>query len=207
MKSLAILGASGHGKVVADVALCAGCSEITFFDDAFPAVRSNGRWSVVGDTRALLERSPEFDAVIVAIGVNSTRLKVQRKLANAGLKFIALIHPHAVLADGVKVGDGTVVMAGAIINTDSVIDEACIVNTSAIIDHDCNIAAGAHISPGAALAGGVSVGSESWVGIGACVKQLVKIGASVVVGAGSVVLRDIPEGETVVGNPARALLK
>lgn len=207
MSSLAIFGASGHGRVVADIARCVGWRQIAFFDDAYPDVRNNGKWNVIGDFRDLINRTSEFDAVIVAIGANSTRLKVQRKLGGIGFNLATLVHPGAIVAKDVSIGCGAVVMAGAVINSDTVICEACIVNTSAIIDHDCNIAAGAHISPGAALAGGVSVGSGSWVGIGACVKQLVRIGASVVIGAGSVVLRDVPDGETVVGNPARSLLK
>ncbi|SDJ09508.1 acetyltransferase [Billgrantia gudaonensis] len=202
---LAILGASGHGKVVADTALQAGWTEVVFYDDAWPELEENGAWSVAGDTAALLSQLAEFEGVVVGIGNNRTRLAKTRKLACAGARLATIVHPRAVVSSQANIGRGSVVFAGAVIQVDSQLGEACIVNTNASIDHDCQLAPGIHVCPGVNLAGLVTVGEACWIGIGASVKQQVRIGAGVTVGAGAAVIRDIPDGEVVVGVPARAL--
>ena len=203
MKRLALLGASGHGKVVAEVAMLSGWSEVVFFDDAWPQCLRVGVWSVLGTTAQLMADLKQFDGVFVAIGDCKTRLQKLRILASAGADLPTLVHPHAVVSRHAKLGAGTVVMAGAVINADADIGMACIVNTGSTVDHDCHLADGVHISPGANLAGAVKVDSCSWVGIGAVVRQGQIIGPHVIVGAGSVVVSDVPSGQTVVGNPAR----
>jgi len=202
LKRLAILGASGHGKVVADCAECAGWNEIVFFDDAWPKMERNGVWRVVGDTNTLLNDLNLYDGVIVAIGHNETRLKKQAELLDHGATMVSIIHPNAQISQYSQLGIGSVVMAGVVINVDTKIGTACIINTSATIDHDCIIGDGVHISPGAHLAGGVIVGDFSWIGIGSSIRQLIKIGKKTVVGAGAVVINDIKDDCTVVGNPA-----
>ncbi|UQB43353.1 acetyltransferase [Thiomicrospira microaerophila] len=204
MKRLAILGASGHGKVVADIAELNGW-DVVFFDDAFPRVSHLAHWSVMGNTQDLLADLQRFDGCFVAIGNNRIRLDKQQMLAEKGATFPVLIHPSAVVSRYAKVEAGCVVMAGAVVNPFALVQQACIINTSATIDHDCVLAEGLHISPGAHLAGAVSVGTCSWVGIGASVKQCVKIGAHVVVGAGAAVVKDVSDGLTVVGVPAKPL--
>jgi sugar O-acyltransferase (sialic acid O-acetyltransferase NeuD family) len=205
MKRLAILGASGHGKVVADTALSAGWAEVVFFDDGWPGLQANGHWPVVGDTRSLMERLAGFDGAIVAIGRNEVRLEKTRALERAGAKLVSLVHPSAVISTHAVVGPGSVVFAGAVIQVDSRLGKACIVNTGATLDHDCTLGDAVHICPGVNLAGGVQVGDLAWVGIGSSVKQLVRIGSRVTVGAGAAVISDVADGDTVVGVPARAL--
>ena len=205
MNTLALLGASGHGKVVADVALAARWKSVVFFDDAWPYRADNGHWPVVGNTAALLANLSQFDGVIVAIGNCSIRWKKQQELQAAGACMATVVHPKAFVSDYAKLGLGTVVMAGAVVNVDAVIGNACIINTGASVDHDCTLADGVHISPGAHLSGNVSVGSCSWVGVGAAVRQGMHISASVMVGAGAVVVKPVPHGQTVVGNPARLI--
>lgn len=202
---LAILGASGHGKVVADTALQTGWQEVVFFDDAWPQLTNNGVWPVVGDTQALLETARTFDGVIVGIGNNTIRLAKTRVLKGAGAPIVTIIHPSAVVSPMARLGAGCVVFAGAVIQVDCRLGMACIVNTRASIDHDCVLGNGVHICPGANLAGLVHVGEASWVGIGASVKQLIHIGRDVMVGAGAAVVADIADSDSVVGVPARSI--
>lgn len=205
MKRLAILGASGHGKVVADTAERCGWHSVAFFDDAWPELQQNGAWPVVGDTAALLEQLAAFDGVLVAIGNNKIRYAKLLAMRSAGGCLVTLIHPAATVSRYAEIGKGTVVFAGAVINAGTQIGQGNIVNTGCSIDHDCVLGEAVHISPGARLAGGVWVGDESWVGIGASVRQLIKIGLRVVVGAGSVVVSNIPNDVTVAGVPAKRL--
>lgn len=205
MKRLALLGASGHGKVIADTAECCGWQEIEFFDDAWPDRRSNGCWPVVGDTTALLANVGRFDGVLVAIGNNHIRQAKLLELQAAGAHIVSLIHPSATFSRYASLGVGSVVFAGAVINADTQIGQGAILNTGCSVDHDCILGNAVHISPGARLAGGVQMGDLSWVGIGASIRQLVLIGSSVIVGGGAAVIADVSDGLTVVGVPARSL--
>lgn len=205
MKRLALLGASGHGKVVADAALAAGWQSVVFFDDAWPGRSVNGHWPVLGDTAALLARLPEFDGVLVAIGDCATRWQKQQALRAAGAPLVTVVHPHACVSSLATLGMGSVVMAGAVVNVDAVVGEACIINTGATVDHDCRLAHAVHVSPGANLSGNVTVGACSWLGVGSAVRQGIRIGDDVMVGAGAVVVKPVPDGQTVVGNPARPM--
>lgn len=205
MKRLAILGASGHGKVLAEIAELSGWCEIDFFDDSWPEKKALGPWEITGTTDCLLQSVTDFDGVIVAIGNNQIRSEKQTNLENAGFRLATLIHPAAVISKFSVIGDGSVVMANAVINPFAAIGKGCIINTASTVDHDCVLADCVHVSPGANLAGAVTVGIGSWIGIGASVKQLVEIGNNVVVGAGAAVTKNIEHNLTVAGVPAVAI--
>lgn len=203
MKRLAILGASGHGKVIADAAAAAGWDDLVFYDDDWPRRRTNGRWTVAGDSAVLVDALDEHDGVVVGVGDNRTRLELMRRLTRSDAHLVSVVHPRAVISRYADIGDGSVAFAGAVINVDSRIGRGCIINTGATVDHDCTLADGVHLSPGAHLAGAVTVGEASWVGIGASVRQRVTIASDVTVGAGAVVVSHVPAAQTVVGVPAR----
>jgi len=205
MKRLALLGASGHGKVVADTALLCGWDSVEFFDDAWPNRRTNGVWPVAGDSADLMARLGDFDGVIVSIGDCEIRWRKHCELRAAGAKLVSVVHPAATLSRLCTLGEGSVVVAGAVVNIDAVVGQACIINTGATVDHDCRIGDAVHIAPGAHLSGGVEVGLLSWVGTGAAVKQGIRIGGRVVIGVGSVVVSPVEDALTVAGNPARRL--
>lgn len=207
MKRLAILGASGHGKVVADCAERCGWQSVVFFDDAWPQIQHSGHWPVQGDGKVLTRELASFDGVLVAIGDNRTRQDKLRQLHQAGATLVTLIHPAASVSPFASLGVGSVVLAGVVVNVDARIGEGAILNSNASVDHDCVLGDAVHISPGAHLAGSVQVGDRGWVGIGAAVRQLVQIGHDAVVGAGAVVVKDVDAGVTVVGNPASMLDK
>lgn len=205
MRRLAILGASGHGKVVADAALRWGWEGVVFYDDGWPRIQALGPWSVVGTTVDLLRDLENVDGVVVAIGDNRVRLGKQRELSAAGAPIVSVIHPAAVVSPFAAVGPGSVIFAGAVVNPFASVGAAGVINTSATVDHDCMLADGVHISPGAHLSGAVHVGEGSWIGVGAAVRQGISIGANVIVGAGAAVVNDIDDDLTVVGVPARSI--
>ena len=206
MKRLALLGASGHGKVVADMAQTLGWQSVMFFDDAWPDLQINGYWPVIGDTTVLLGQLAEFDGVLVSIGNCTTRWQKHQVLQAADARLISLVHPRACVSTLATLGVGSVVMAGAVVNVDASIGEACIINTGATVDHDCVLWHAVHVSPAAHLSGDVKIGGCSCVGVGATVRQGIRIGADVMVGAGAVVVKFVPDGQTVVGCPARPLI-
>lgn len=203
MKRLAILGASGHGKVIADTAELCGWEKIAFFDDAFPRFDINGAWPILGSFKDLLQQLPSFDAVFVAIGNNRVRLAKLNELLANGADIATLIHPAACVSRYANIGVGSVILAGAVVNAYADINLGCILNTHCSVDHDCIVGRAVHISPGGHLAGAVVIGEASWVGIGACVRQLVVIGRDVMVGAGAAVVSDVPDDATFCGVPAR----
>lgn len=205
MSRLALFGAGGHGKVVADAALAAGWSEVVFFDDAWPQLKSNGHWPVLGSFDALLREAHTYDGVHVSIGNCVVRWQKYRELRATKARLVAIVHPRACVSPFVHIGLGSAVMAGAVINVDAVIGEACIVNTCASIDHDCHLAAGVHVCPGAHLSGNVTVGARSWIGVGAVVRHGIHVGAHTMVGAGAVVVKPVRDNLTVVGCPAAPL--
>lgn len=207
MTRLAILGASGHGKVVADTALAAGYDVVFFFDDAYPAKSCVDPWSISGTSHDLLARVNEFDGILVGIGDNDVRWRKHLALREAGAAMAVIVHPRAWVSPYARLGAGTVVVGGAVINIGTRVGEANIVNTGATVDHDCELENAVHICPGASLSGNVAVGSGAWIGVGACVRQGIRIGAGAIVGAGAVVVAPVADGLTVAGCPARRLMK
>lgn len=205
MNKLAIFGASGHGKVVAEIAELNGWSDIVFFDDAWPSITQLEGWRINGGTEALINSLHEFDAFFVAIGNNVIRLDKHFTFELAGGIGICLIHPSAVVSKYSQLDSGTAVMANAVVGAYVSIGKAGIINTSCTIDHDCKLEEAVHISPGANLAGGVKVGRGTWIGIGASIIQQIQVGSNVIVGAGSVVINDVMQGLTVAGVPAKSI--
>lgn len=190
LRKLLIIGASGHGKVCADIAEKMGrWDEIVFADDhpaeGFP-------YPIIGDCRI-----PWDGDCFIGIGDGAIREKLSQ-----GRNLVTLIHPSALIGDRVHIGIGSVVMAGAVLNPDAVVGEGCIVNTCASIDHDCIVKDYVHISVGAHLCGTVHVGRETWIGAGATVKNNVSICGGCMIGAGAVVVKDIREAGIYKGVPA-----
>lgn len=199
---LIIIGAGGHGRVVADIAMKMNrWQQIVFLDDD-EKVKSSMGLDVIGKSRDAFEHIAEYD-IFVALGSNKAREKMQNQLEMAGASIPTMIHPSVIIGEKVNIEYGTVLMGGAIINCCSKIGKGCIVNTGATIDHDNEIEDYVHISPGAHMAGTVRVGRSTWIGIGSVVNNNVNIIGGCIVGAGAVVVKDITEVGTYIGVPAR----
>ena len=199
---LYILGASGHGKVVADIAVTLGYREIVFCDDD-PAKEGQMilGYPIIGDRHAV----PRGAHLAMGIGTNAVRRQVLAEAAERGWALPVLIHPSAVISPRAEVEAGTVVMANAVVNVGTMIGPGCILNTSCSVDHDCRLGASVHIAPGVRLSGNVIVGESSLLGTGSSVIQGVTIGSNSIIGVGSTVVRDVPDDVVAYGNPTRVV--
>ncbi len=199
--SLAIYGTGGHAKSIYNI--IRNKNKIIFFDENHKYFKvGNKTFIVKGGIKQLLENKKKISEVIIAIGNNKVREKNYKAL-NKIFKFATLIHTKSHCAYGVKIGDGTVVMPGSLINTDSNIGRNCIINSNSSIDHDCVIGDHSHICPGVVLAGNVKIGKNCWIGLGTKIIQNCNIGDNVFVAAGAVVTKDIKSNSFVKGIPAK----
>ena len=206
---LVIWGASGHARVVADIVRLEKTYEIVgFLDDLNPRrAQTEFGGAVVLGGKEQLDVLPRqgVNHLIVAVGDCQARLRLAALARASGFRLATGLHPRATVAADVHIGEGTVITAGAVITPGASVGENVIINTCASVDHDCVIADGVHLSPGGHLASNVLVGRAAWIGIGATVIDGVRIGAGAVIGAGSVVLHDIPDGVLAYGVPAKVI--
>ncbi len=203
-----IVGAGGHGKVVLDIVRAADLYEPVGFIDADPALADTlcGGIKVLGAMNLLPKLYRQgIRGAVVAIGDSRARRHCAALLREHGIELINAIHPTAFVSPTAILGRGVVVAAQAVISTESRLDDLVIINTSAVVDHECHVAEAAHVCPAAHLAGRVSVGPGSFIGLGANIIQCLKIGEGATVGAGAVVLEDVPPFWTVAGVPARVI--
>lgn len=209
MKHIVLFGAGGHGRVVRDIVDQQHAHDlesciVAVYDDYVLEKMMDGTLPILNSEnafRSFVEKNG-FVFGLIGIGDNKIRERLSREYP---IRYTVAVHPTAIISDDVKIGEGTVVMAGAIINPGSRIGRHCIINTGAIIEHDCVIEDYVHVAPGAKMAGDTQVGRLSLIGIGASIIPKITIGANVVVGAGAVVIRDIRDDMTVAGVPAKPL--
>jgi sugar O-acyltransferase (sialic acid O-acetyltransferase NeuD family) len=202
-----IVGGGGHAKVLIS-AMRAANMEIQGIADSDPKLKGKSVLGipVLGDDGWLADQNPKKTSLVLGVGsvaIPEARKKLFENLKKKGFSFKTVIHPTAIVADEVKIGEGAQIMAGAIIQPGTQISDNVIVNTGVIVDHDCVLGTHVHLAPGVTLSGGVEVGAESHLGTGAVVKQGIRIGRKCLVGAGSVVVEDLPDGVTAKGVPAR----
>ena len=203
MSNLAIMGAGGHGKVVADCAIKSGkYRDIVFLDARHLSMENVLGLPVIGDDLAVPTLIDEAFEFIVTIGDNAIRQRVFCQLAQSEAKLATIVHPSAVLSKGVTVKTGSVVLAHATINADALIGHNVIVNTGAIIEHDCMVENHVHCAPNCTITGGVKIGSGTLVGTSATIIPNKIIGKECIIGAGAVVVKDIPDNTLATGIPA-----
>jgi sugar O-acyltransferase (sialic acid O-acetyltransferase NeuD family) len=199
-----LIGAGGHGKVVAELLLARRQGVRVL--DASPAFAGRALLGLPveleGDVLGSLGAPVDF---FIAVGDAEARRAALERWRAAGHRPVRAVHPAAVVSPSATIGEGACVMAGAVVQTESRIGEGAIINTGATVDHDCDIAPYAHVAPGCRLAGEVRVGEAAWVGIGSSVREGVCIGAGAIVGAGAVVVGDVPPGVVAYGCPCRVV--
>ena len=203
-KNLIIVGASGHGKVVADIAEKSKVYDCVMFLDDDKAKKECGGFPVIGGMEQVY-RWYENSDFFVAIGDNSVREQLYSELKKRGVPLAVLIHPTAVVGRNVRIGNGSVVMAGAVINSEVQIGEGCIINTCASIDHDCVLGNYVHVSVGAHLAGNVHIKDNTIIYAGATVINNIRIVGNCIIGAGAVIVENVSEMGTYVGVPAKKI--
>jgi UDP-N-acetylbacillosamine N-acetyltransferase len=194
MMSIYIYGASGHGLVLADIAMACKYDNIIFIDDG------NNEYLSFEDVK-----NNSDIPIALAIGNNKIRKKLFDRVAENGFEIISLIHPTAIISSSATIGIGTVVMSNVVVNANSQIGDGVILNTGCIIEHENTIDDFVHISPNVALAGNVSVGQFTHIGIGSNVIQGIIIGKNNIIGGGSVVIENVRNNKTLVGVPAREI--
>ena len=194
-----LIGASGHGKVVADIVAAAGDTVVGFLDDD-KSKQTCGGYPVLG---AITQATKYPDCrFVIAIGNNGVRQRIARELE---LPWYTAVHPSAVISPSAMIGAGTVVMPRVVVNAEAKIGAHCIINTGATVEHENDLADYVHLSPGVALGGNVTVGEGTHIGIGACVRNNISICGGCVIGAGAAVVKDITEPGTYAGVPTRRL--
>ncbi|QKF73460.1 sugar O-acyltransferase [Aliarcobacter faecis] len=193
MKSIYIYGASGHGLVVADIAISCGYEDIIFIDD-----------DIKKGLKTFYDIKENNDIPIAfGIGNNKIRAKLYEKAKKYNFTLPVLVHPSSIISPSVKIDEGTVVMPNVVVNAKVMIGKGVIVNSSCVVEHECKIGDFVHISPNVALAGDVRVGDFTHIGIGSSVIQCLKIGKNCIIGAGSVIVNNIVDFRKAYGNPCK----
>lgn len=202
---IVLVGYSGHGLVVADVA-CLMNLPLKYYCEKVQMAKNPFGLSYLGD-----EQSADFlgwnDSYryILGIGDNRIRFSIAEKILGNSGTFINVIHPSASLSKHLNMGMGNFINTNVVVNSMTNIGDFSILNSGCIIEHECKIGKAVHIAPGAILAGNVEIGDLTFVGAGSVIKQGVTVGSNVIIGAGSIVLKDVPDNSKVVGNPGRRI--
>lgn len=208
MDKLIVIGAGGHGKVVAETAMASKKFEsIAFLDDKYDQKNYSKKllvWKLLGNIDKI--KSPiikkEYKSAFVAIGDPTLRMELINRLKDLNYNLPVIKHPTSWNSKFTKIGEGTILLSSSNLQTSSIIGKGTILNTGCIVEHDVILEDGVHVCPGVSIAGNSKIGKNSWIGIGSSVKEKIRIGSNVMVGAGSVVVKDIPDNVVAKGVPA-----
>lgn len=200
-----LIGYSGHGLVLADVAI-ENKIELVGYADKKSSINNPLMLNFLGNEtdNKFIGWNLNLD-FIIGIGDNYKREEIFKLIKSRDKKVKTLISNSAIISNSANIGEGTFINKNAVVNTFSKIGKNVILNTSCIVEHECFISDSVHIAPSAVLLGNVHIGDRSFIGANSVIKQGVKIGQDVVIGAGSVIINDVPDGYKIVGNPGREI--
>jgi sugar O-acyltransferase (sialic acid O-acetyltransferase NeuD family) len=213
-----VWGATGQAKVVADILRSEGSQILHLFDND-ASVRSplkgvclsHGEKGLQDFVHALADQGLQAQAIdcIAAIGGGhgQARQEMTERMASYGFQPRSVIHHRSIISDSAVLGSAVQVLAGAIIGPGAVVGDYTIINSGANVDHDCTVGLACHLAPNAALAGEVVLEDHVFVGLNATILPRLRVGRGAIVGAGAVVVRDVPSTQVVIGNPARVMIK
>lgn len=206
-----IWGSAGHAKVLGDLIALRGGRVVALFDNKDVAPALPGVEVYIGEAGFLrwVDSAHSVQDIIGLVAIGGTggrhRIDVQRIFSSRGLRLVSIVHPDASVSATAQLGEGTQVLARALVAAEARIGAACIVNHAASVDHECVVGDGTHLAPSATLCGCVTLGENVMIGAGAVVLPRLLIGDNSIIGAGAVVTRDVPANTVVVGNPARKI--
>lgn len=167
LRKLLVLGAGGHGKAVAEVALLSGeWQQVIFLDDRWPEINLVCGMPVVGDLSHLAEKAGATDGAIAAVGNNGLRRAWQEKITASGISLVSVVHPRACVSASASIGPGSAIMSLAVVGAEARLGQGVIINAGAVADHDVTLGDYAHLGVGVCLAGGVAVGAAAWLQAG-----------------------------------------
>ncbi len=202
-----IVGAGGHGKVVADCLLSIPeaariLAPVGYLDDSEHLI---GQKMLGLPVLGKIDHAEKFehDAMVIAIGNNDLRRRLYDSFVESGESLITSTHVSAIVGRETEIGRGCMLCAQVIVNPGTIVGKNVILNSGAIVEHDCRIGDHVHIAPGVTLGGEVEIGRGTLVGLGATILRHVKIGKDCIIGAGAVVTKDILDTSVVAGIPAR----
>jgi acetyltransferase EpsM len=203
---IAIIGAGGHGRFVLDIFRLSHPEGFTvgFFDDRANEIRDVSGFPVLGPVAAL-DDSRSFDAAFAAIGDNRVRSEIQRRFQKSGYEFVKIVHPHSAISSQAQLGDGSIAGAGVVVSCEANVGQGVSLSTLSSVGHNSHVGDYAQLTPGVNLGGACTIGEGVFLGMGTKVGPLVRVGEWSVVGAGSVVLEDLPERHFCAGIPARPI--
>jgi len=206
MDRLLIVGAGGHGCVVAETAIRSGLwSDVFHLDDLLERPQLDVGTRVLGSISDLTTLGTANDQFVIGVGDNASRLRLFEDLKNR-MRAASVIASESLVSQTVSVADGCVIMPGVVVNAAVVLGQACVLNTSCIIEHGVKLDSAVHVGPGAILGGDVEVGTRSFIGMGAKVLPGVSLGQDVILGAGAVAVSDLYEPGAYVGVPAKPIM-
>ncbi len=205
-----MIGSSGHAGAVLESVELQGKYEVIGLLDSFAPKGSRKHGYIVQgslEDAAELSESTGCRAFFVAVGDNFARWRIASLLSStiAGIEFPIIIHPSVLVSKSARIGPGTVATAGVIISVNAIVGRGCIVNVASAVNHDCRMDDFSSLSGGVQLGGGAVVGFRSSLGVGATLREKVVIGQDTVVGAGAVVIGDLPDNVMAYGVPAKVI--